>query len=188
MKRFWGVFFTFLFFPLAVYANEWQVDYQKSTITFSAIQNKSPTKGSFPRFTSQIFFTPKAIQDSRISTIIDMTQIEADYQEVANTLHGEAWFDTAQYPTAEFSMARISHKKDNDYTMEGMLTLKGISQEILLPFTLEIFPDGRAVAIAEFTLDRRDFNIGQGSWKATDVIAAEVTVIITIHATITPTN
>jgi polyisoprenoid-binding protein YceI len=55
---------------------------------------------------------------------------------------------------------------DNRYEADGTLTIKGISRDITLPFTLDIAGD-TATMRGEVALQRGDFNVGDSS--STDV-------------------
>ena len=70
----------------------------------------------------------------------------------------------------------------------GSLTLRGVTREVALPFTLTIedHPEdpGRlhAHAVGELTIKRLDYGVGQGQWTDTSVVADEVVIRIDILA------
>ena len=65
------------------------------------------------------------------------------------------------------------------------LTIKGMSKEIVLPFTLTI-TDGVAHAVGEVTIQRTDFAIGSGIWSGERPVAYAVKIVVDITATPLP--
>ena len=66
-----------------------------------------------------------------------------------------------------------------------MLTIKGGAKPLTLPFTLAI--TGPAAKMhAQVGFSRLTFGVGQGEWKATDTVPANVAVHIDLTARRTP--
>ena len=63
----------------------------------------------------------------------------------------------------------------------GTLSVRGVTQEIALPFTLEEREDGRTVAMANVSLDRAAYGFAEGAGLGDD-IGASVEVELTIVA------
>jgi polyisoprenoid-binding protein YceI len=61
------------------------------------------------------------------------------------------------------------------YVATGALTIKGASQPITAPFTLNEAGNTRTVE-GQFTMKRLAFKIGEGPWSDTDTVADEVLV------------
>jgi len=76
------------------------------------------------------------------------------------------FFDAAQFPEMTFKSARVE-QKGKSYVLHGDLTIKGVTKQVGLPFTLTgAIKDGRGntrIGIAAQTkIDRRDFGITWG--------------------------
>ena len=73
----------------------------------------------------------------------------------------------------------------NKYEVAGQLTIKGKTQEVLVPATFTV--QGNAGVFAgSFTLRRGDFAIGEGPWSAFDIVANDVE--IKFRLAVTPGN
>jgi len=65
--------------------------------------------------------------------------------------------------------------------VSGTLKIRDQEKHITFPLEWKVIDDNRAHAIAQFTLDRRDFNIGTGDWARDETIGFGVEVDISIH-------
>ncbi|HEY2662058.1 MAG TPA: YceI family protein [Caulobacteraceae bacterium] len=83
------------------------------------------------------------------------------YTAVA-TLPGKDWFDVAQYPQARFEGTAIRQKAGDAYEAAGVLTLRGVTRPVTLPFTLDI-NGAAAQAKGHLDLIRSAFGVGQGA-------------------------
>ena len=81
------------------------------------------------------------------------------------------FFDAETWPTITFVSERIEDAGDNNYVAHGQLTIRDVTEDVELPFTLlgvRTFEGdmaqrmGSAVAgfTAEASIDRRDFGVG----------------------------
>ena len=89
--------------------------------------------------------------------IIDMTTLDQSNSEMETHLKGKDFFDVAAYPEAAFV---LSAPKGN--TLTGTITIKGISQQIIVPFSIAKTAGGILLK-ATFKIDRTKFNIKYNS-------------------------
>jgi polyisoprenoid-binding protein YceI len=74
------------------------------------------------------------------------------------------------------------------YEAQGKLTIRDVTRDAVLPFTLAIADDAaqpgrlRATARGRLNLKRLDFGVGQNEWAGTGQVANEVTVDLTVVA------
>jgi len=52
------------------------------------------------------------------------------------------WFDVKHFPQATFEAAGFTPKGDGAYEAAGKLTIRGVTKDAVLPFTLAITGDG----------------------------------------------
>ena len=80
------------------------------------------------------------------------------------TLQSEDWFDTTNYPSAEFNSTKVEKRNDipNAYTIYGILTLKGIKKPLVIDATIDIEEESASLK-ANFSIPRDVFNIGSSS-------------------------
>jgi polyisoprenoid-binding protein YceI len=166
-------------------APEWTLIPKDSSIGFTARQMSVPLRGAFEMFGGSIRFDPGNLEGSRVAIEIRPASARTRQKEVDAQLGQPDWFDAAAHPLARFEADRFLAKGEDRYEATGRLTIRGVAREVILPFTLKIVPVGdklRAEAKGEVELKRLDFGIGQGEWRATNVVANEVQVAISVVA------
>lgn len=99
-------------------------------------------------------------------------------------IQGEDFLDTAKYPTATFMSSKVNFEGERVATVEGNLTLKGISKPVTLTVTsFQCMPHpmlkkDACGANATGTVKRTDFNMG----KYAPNVGDEVTISIAVEA------
>jgi cytochrome b561 len=145
----------------------------QSSLTYSFTQAGAENQGRFKSFA--VTFDPVA---GRLDVVVDMRSSDAGDQQRSDTLAGEDFFDTAQYPQSHFTASRIE-KTATGYEATGSLTLRGVTRSIAIPFTWRTATvQGHPVGYlsGQTTLQRLDFGVGQGQWKSTDWVGNAVTI------------
>lgn len=85
---------------------------------------------------------------------MDMTSIKAtDVDDEGLDDHLKEWFNTAEYPTAEFLLNEATTN-----SVSGIMTINGQSREISFPATV-IVEDDTVIANADFALDRTQWGV-----------------------------
>lgn len=169
--------------PLAApaHAASWTVDPSKSKLAFSGTQTGTRFEGSFSRYTAAIDFDPDHPETSRIAVTVELASAVTGDAQRDTALPEKDWFDTGAFPQARFESNAIRKTGDGSYEATGILTIRGVSQPVVLPFTLQI--DGaNAHAKGRVNLLRNAFGIGQGAWSTDQWVAFEVGVDIDIVA------
>jgi cytochrome b561/polyisoprenoid-binding protein YceI len=159
----------------------------ESAIEFEATQYGQTFKGAFKNFTAAIRFNPDDLTASQVLVAIPVSGITTGDSNRDTQARSADWFNEAQFPQAVFQTSLIEKTEGTDqYKANGSLTLRGISKEIDLPFTLTITEqNGTRLAnmTAEIEIKRLDFGIGQGQWAKTDVIGDTIRIFIRLQAT-----
>ena len=169
-------------------AQVWTVQ-DGSQIGFTALQQGSPVEGRFDRFTADIAFDPKDLGKSRVDVRIDTTSIDTGHKDRDTTLRSAAFFDVQHWPMARFRSLQLSHRKGDAYEAKGELTIRDVTKNVVLPFTLTIGAapgaTGQLLAVAkgELTISRLDYGLGQGDWASTKTVGAPVVIHLDIRAT-----
>lgn len=159
----------------------WKVS-SGSTLGFATAWGGSAIEGRFDRWSADILFSPEALDKSKVSVSIDLASAVSGDSQRDESMQGADWFDTASHAKATFTASRFERTGENRYVAIGTLTLRGVSKPQRLPFTLKIEGDKARVS-GVTTLDRTAFGVGQGEWKSTDQIPAEVKVSVNLTAT-----
>lgn len=176
--------------PVPAATRQWEMVPEDSSIKFSGKQMGADFEGAITSFTTQIFFDPDNLPQSKVIAEIDLRSIDAKDTDRNKNLPGKDWFDIGAFPTARFETQDIKKTGDNAYVADATLTIHGIIQEIALPFTLDITRvekgedkgKDKAVMHGDVTLDRSKFQLGTGDWADPSVIANEVPVTVTVTA------
>ncbi|WP_210254951.1 YceI family protein [Methylocapsa sp. S129] len=166
----------------AANAADWKLDSGESKLGFSGTQTGTKFQGAFTRYNAVIEFDPDHLNASHIAVSVDVASATTDDKQRDATLPGKDWFDAAQFPTAKFETSAIRRKGKDDYEAMGTLTLRGVTQPLTLPFTLETNGTS-AHAKGHAELIRSAFGIGQGPWTTDQWVALSVGIDIDVIAT-----
>lgn len=152
-----------------------QMDVAKSSVTATAKQLGVPIDGTFKKIAAAINFIPAQLQQSSAKIDIDVGSYDMGSAEYNKEVIGKEWFDAAKFPKATFVSTSINAAGADKYMVVGKLTLKGRVANVSLPVTVKT---SKGVQTFDGTLPikRTAFNIGDGEWKDTSVVADEVLI------------
>lgn len=165
----------------------WTVDAKASSLSFSIAQVGSIVSGRFPTWTGEIVLDPASLATARIDIKIDTRPVTANNRDVDSLLKGSNFLDVQKFPEARFVSTSITGS-GNRYEARGKLTIRDVTRDVVLPFTLGIADDPaqpgrvRATARGRIILKRLDYGVGQNEWAATGQVANEVTVDLNVVA------
>lgn len=171
-------------FSTPVLAQDWAVDADASSIEARLSVFNAPTIARFDRFEAAITLDPEALETASIEAVVyaasgvvtnaDGRQI-SDYQ---NAMEGSSGLDIGQYEAVRFTSSAITEAAEG-YEAAGTLSVRDLTRDVVLRFTLEINGD-RAVAAGGFSLSRQDLGMVNSSWG--DNVADAVELVITLEA------
>jgi polyisoprenoid-binding protein YceI len=188
--RSWFALACLLLLPLPSLAgpqDPWTVDPKGSAITFSVAQVGSIVSGRFPTWTGEIVLDPSVLATARIDIKIDTRPVSTNNRDVDSLMKGPNFLDVQKFAEARFVATSISGSGDR-YEARGKLTIRDVTRDAVLPFTLTITDDPsqpgrvRATARGRIILKRLDYGVGQNEWAATGQVANEVTVDLNVVA------
>lgn len=169
-------------------ATEWEIDKAHSKLSFTVTHFFTPVSGQFTEYNSDIYFNPDNLEESRVNVEIQVGSIDTDNEKRDGHLQSADFFNAEEYPTMTFKSDEIVHESGNEYVAKGALTIKDVTKQIELPFTLlgvrdHPMRDGVRLAGIKFTytLDRNEYNVGTGDWVATAVVDDEVEITGTLE-------
>lgn len=162
-------------------AADWHIVPDESTLGIIGHQNDVAFVGEFLAFDAAITFDPDDPGAATIDVEIDMASLETDNPQRDEIVRGVDLFNVADHPTAQFTANGFTVEGDRHYGTVGELTIRGVTHEVALPFSLAIDGD-RAHAVGEMVINRLDFNVGEGRWASEQPVAYEVTITIDIVA------
>jgi polyisoprenoid-binding protein YceI len=160
----------------------WQAEPDPQTITWVGTAASGPLAGACSKFDADIAFDPGDLAASHVTVRIDTASCLTGDQQKDAYLPQAVWFDAAGFPVATFEARRFEHLKGDNYLAKGSLTLKGVTKDVTLPFTLAINGDTAHVT-GETTLQRLAFGIGDSPQLAAPTVAGlDVVVKIDLKA------
>jgi polyisoprenoid-binding protein YceI len=169
-------------------APEWSVDYKLSSISFTGRQMGVPSKGRFKAFSAKIRFDPTNLAGSAVEVTIDTGSADAGNPDIDKELKQPKWFEIERFPSARFVTTAFRAKGNNAYEADGRLTIRDVTQDVVLPFKVDIGDDRAAPdqlvarAAGEITISRSKFGIGREEWRDTKIVGDEVGIRIDIVA------
>lgn len=170
-------------------APEWTVDPAKSSIAFTGRQMGVPSTGQFKKFTATVKFDPDNLAASAVEVTVDAASADAGNPDIDKELKQAKWFDVARFPTVRFVTTAFRAKGGkSDYEAVARLTIRDLTEEVVLPFKLEIGADPAdpaqlvARATGELTISRTKFGVGRDEWRDTRIVGDEVGLKIEVLA------
>jgi polyisoprenoid-binding protein YceI len=134
--------------------------------------------------TSGTITLDKAAKTGSVDVTIDATSVDSGYPLFNSHLQGEDFFDTAKYPTITYKSTKVNFDGDKPTTIEGNLTVKGITKPVTLTVTSFHCMDHPMLkkpacgANATATIKRTEFNAG----KYAPYVGDEVKLTIAVEA------
>ncbi len=161
------------------HAADWKI-LPGSALTFTGEQAGEKFSGRFSRFDARISLDPEKLVETKIVVTVDVASAATDDRQRDAALPDKDWFDIAAFPQARFESRQVTRTAAG-YEAVGDLTLRGVSKQIRLPFTLAI--DGRkAEAKGHADLRRDAFGVGQGQWASDEWVSFDVGVDFDLKA------
>ncbi|WP_165776909.1 YceI family protein [Paremcibacter congregatus] len=161
----------------------WHMTPEDSHIGFRVNIQGTESDGVFPKFTSRIVFDPANLDDSRVEVVIDLSKIEATYQDVEENLPKEAWFDVARFPIATFKGGQFQALGNKMYSVTGQLTIRDVTRAETLHFSLLEYGADLARIEGKMKISRLDYGVGQGDWSTVSFVGKDVFLDVALTAT-----
>ena len=166
---------------LAAPGDPWTIDPTRSRIAFSVEQVGKLTSGRIATWSGTIVLDPQNLAAARIDIRMDMRSASTGAKDVDDMMLGRDFLDAARQAEARFTSTAISHRGGDAYEARGKLTIREVTRDVALPFTLRI-QDGQATASGRLTIKRLDYGIGRNEWAGTNYVADQVVIDITVVA------
>ena len=141
----------------------WDIDASHSTVGFSVRHMMvSKVRGYFTRFSGEIVTAEDPAQSS-VTATIDLASIDTRQEQRDAHIRSADFFDVENHPQMTFRSTAV-RTDGADWTVEGDLTIKGITKPVTLALELNGFgPDAyggtRAGFSAKTVINRNDFGV-----------------------------
>jgi len=126
----------------------------------------------------------KAAKTGSVDVVIDMKSVETGFTVFNGHIQGEDFLDTAKFPTATFKSTKVVFEGDKPSTIDGNLTIKGVTKPVTLKVTHFVTMDHPMLkkpavgADASTVIKRSEFNAG----KFAPNVGDEVTITLSLEA------
>lgn len=138
---------------------------------------------SFKNTSGKVVFDAEAKTGS-VDITIDMKSVNTGFDDFNGHIQGEDFLDTAKFPTATFKSTKVVFEGDKPKSIDGVLTIKGVSKPVTLTVTsFQAMPHPMMKkpalgANAFTTIKRSEFGAG----KYAPYVGDEVRIDIAIEA------
>jgi polyisoprenoid-binding protein YceI len=153
----------------SVTRGDYQIDPAHSIIGF-AIRHLEINwvEGRFKDFKGTIHFDDSDITKSSVEFTAKVESIDTGVEARDKHLRTADFFDVAKYPEMTFKSTRIERKGKDAYVLYGDFTLKGVTKQVQLPFTVtgaikDPWGNTRFGINAQTRINRRDYGINYGN-------------------------
>ncbi len=160
----------------------WAVDRDGSRLGFAGTMNGESVRGSFRRWDAQIAFSPKSLDTSSVTVVIDTSSVSMADKVQDDALPTADWLNVMIFPRAIFSATQFKYLGHGHYRAYGTLAIRNVRRPVVLPFTLSI-KDDKATMRGAMTIDRRTYGVGQGRFSTGGVVATKVRIEVSLVAT-----
>jgi len=159
-----------------------KTDAAKSSVSAVFRQMSVPVEGRFRKFNAQIDFNAAKPEASTAVLEVDIPSFDLGDAEFNKEAQKKEWFHGAQFPKATFVSSALKPGANGRLDVTGKLSIKGRSADVSFPLTVKK-EGSHQVFEGALPIRRLAFNIGEGEWKDTSMVADEVVIKFRVLAT-----
>lgn len=144
--------------------------------------------GYFRDFTGTVKYDGKDATKSTVEFTAKMESVDTGVAGRDKHLRAADFFEVEKYPEMTFKSTKIE-KKGKNYLLIGDLTMKGVTKQVSFPFTVAGFVTDakggtKMGAVAETTINRRDFGVNYGTNMPNGVatLSDDIKVVLNLEA------
>ena len=160
---------------IAAFAAPLKTDPAKSKVAAVFKQMNVPVEAPFKKFTAAIDYDAAKPDAAKATVEIDTASLDVGEPDMNKEVAKKEWFNSAQFPKATFVSTAIKAAGPGKLTVTGKLTIKGKVADVSFPLTVST-EAGKQVFDGTLPIKRLAFNVGEGEWKDTSMVADEVTI------------
>ncbi|MET0267314.1 MAG: YceI family protein [Duganella sp.] len=150
-----------------------KADPAKTTVSATFKQMNVPIESKFKKFTVSIDYDAAKPDASKASVEVETASFDMGDAEYNKEVAKKEWFNAAQFPKATFVSTSIKSAGAGKLTVTGKLTIKGKTTDVTFPLNVKT-EGGKQVFDGALPIKRLAYNIGEGEWKDTSIVADEV--------------
>jgi polyisoprenoid-binding protein YceI len=158
-----------------------KTDVAHSSVSAVFKQMNVPVESSFKRFDARIDYDATHPEKASARVDIDTASFDMGQADYNKEIAKKEWFNSGQFPKATFVSSSIKPAGAGKLSVAGKLTIKGKTADVSFP--LSVKPEGgKQVFEGQLPIKRLAFNIGEGEWQDTGMVADEVVIKFRVAA------
>ena len=124
----------------------------------------------------------KVAKTGSVDVTIDMKSVDTGFDNFDKHIQGPDFLDTENYPTATFKSSKVTFKGDKPVSVEGNLTIKGVTRQVNLTVTSfeakphPILKKDALGANATTLIKRSEFNAGKYAPNVGDDVTLDIAI------------
>ena len=136
---------------------------------------------SFSKTSGKVVFDAEAKKGS-VDIVIDTKSVSTGFADFNEHIQGEDFLDTAKFPQATFKSTKVVFEGDKPQSIEGQLTIKGVTKTVTLTVTsFQAMPHPMmkkpAIGANAFTTIKRSaFNAGKYAPYVGDDVRIDIAI------------
>lgn len=146
----------------------YDIDAKHSHIGFRVMHmGLAEVPGAFRDFSGTISYDAKDVSKSSVNFTAKVTSVDTGVAPRDNHLRNADFFEVEKYPDLTFKSTKVE-KKGDKWEVSGDFTLKGVTKQITIPFTVNgMMKDQRGNVkmgiSAQTTINRQDYGVKYGN-------------------------
>lgn len=151
------------------------VDIAHSRVSIVFRTMATPVEAPFRRFRATINYDAAQPEAAKAEVAIDTGSLDLGEPDLSKAVAQKEWLDVARFPSSTFVSSSIKASAGNNLMVFGTLMIKGKAADISFPVTVKT-ENGANVFEGKIPIRRLTFNVGEGEWRDTGVVADEVVI------------
>jgi polyisoprenoid-binding protein YceI len=166
---------------VAAHAVALKTDPARSSVAAVFKQMNVPVEARVTRFNAQIDYDAAKPDASKARVEIETASLDLGEPDMNREVAKKEWFNSAQFPQATFVSSSIKAAGAGKLSVSGKLSIKGKSADVSFPLAVKT-EAGKQVFEGALPIRRLAFNIGEGEWKDTSLVADDVVIKFRVAA------
>jgi polyisoprenoid-binding protein YceI len=168
----------------------WNIDPAHSLAEFKVKHMMiANVKGQFSKVSGALFLDETDLANSRVEATIEAASIHTRDEQRDAHLKSADFFDVEKFPTLHFKSNGISIVKDGELSVEGDLTIRGVTRKVRFavegptPPTKDPWGNTRVAISAITRINRKDFGLNWNAALETGgiLVGDEVTITLEVE-------
>jgi polyisoprenoid-binding protein YceI len=152
-----------------------KTDAAHSGVSVAFTQMDVPVESPFKQFSAQIDYDAVHPEKTTARVDIDTASLDVGAPEYNKEIAKKTWFDSAHYPKASFVSTSVKAAGAGKLNVTGKLTIKGKTADVAFPVSIKQ-EGNKQVFQGQLPIKRLAFDIGEGEWKDTSLVADQVVI------------